>query len=164
MTPECRWLSAAQRKEIIEAAVVEIEKRQPSDAPRMAVILGHTITALLERFQAEEEVQKQRERVIDGALWRLSCFATDQEKARAIRAAREVIRQLDEDSDEKELRAAAEEAIWPIQQAIEKRLLKERVLAWAVWQLPRTRTELDTLRVRRESPRYWLNCPRMSRN
>ena len=66
VTPECRWLSAAQRKEIIDAVAVEVEKRQPSDAPRMAVILGHTIAALLERFQAEEEAQKQRERAIDG--------------------------------------------------------------------------------------------------
>ncbi len=61
VTPECRWLSAAQRKEIIDAVAVEVEKRQPSDAPRMALILGHTIAALLERFQAEEKAQKQRE-------------------------------------------------------------------------------------------------------
>src|SRR5208283_1812965 len=48
-TPECRWLSAAQKKEIIDAVEVEVEKRQRGDAPRMAVILGHTIAALMER-------------------------------------------------------------------------------------------------------------------
>ena len=159
VTPECRWLSAAQRKQIIEAVEVEIEKRQPSDAPRMAVILAHTITALMEGFQAGEEVQKQRERAIDGALWRLSCFATDQEKARATRAAREAIRQLNENADEKELRASAEEAVRPIQQSIERRLLKERLLQWAIQQLPWARTEPDALRVRRECAEILAELP-----
>ena len=33
--PGCRWLSAAQKKEIIGAVEVEVQERQPSDAPRM---------------------------------------------------------------------------------------------------------------------------------
>lgn len=96
----------------------------------MAVILGHTIAALMERFQTEQQAQRQRERVIDAALWQLSYLATDQEKARARRAAREVIRRLDGSADKEELQASAEEVVRPIQEAVEKRLLKERVLQW----------------------------------
>lgn len=149
--PECRWLSAAQKKEIVDAVEGEIEKRQPSDASRMAMILAHTIAALLERYHAEQQAQKQCQRVIDTVLGRLSFFATDQDKARAKIAAREAIGRLDAGAGESDLQTSVEEAVRPIQQAIERRLLKERVLHWAIQQLPwGKKTELDEVRVRRE--------------
>ena len=80
--PQCGWLSAAQKKEIIEAVEVEIEKRKPRDSPRMATILARTIAALIERYQEEQRAQKQRQRVIDDAIIPVSFFATEQERQR----------------------------------------------------------------------------------
>jgi hypothetical protein len=81
--PPCGRLSAAQKKEILDAAEAEINKRQPIDAPRMATILGHAIAALVERYNTERQAAENRQEVIDNALRSLSAFATDQEKARA---------------------------------------------------------------------------------
>jgi hypothetical protein len=157
--PQCRWLSAAQKKEIIDAVEAEIGKRQPSDAPRMATILAHTIAALMERYQAERQVQKRRQEIIERAAWSVSVFATDQEKAQATVAVREAIRRLDADASESELLTSAKEAIQPIQQAIERRLIKERVLNWAIQQLPWSKTELDAVRVRRECAEILAELP-----
>ena len=157
--PQCRWLSAAQKKEIIDAVEAEIGKRQPSDAPRMATILAHTIAALMERYQAERQAQKRRQEIIDRALWSVSVFATDQEKARAIVAVREAVRRLDADASESELLTSAQEAIRPINQVIERRRLKERVLNWAIQQLPWGKTELDAVRVRRECGEILAELP-----
>jgi excisionase family DNA binding protein len=157
--PQCRWLSAAQKKEIIDAVEAEIGKRQPSEAPRMATILAHTIAALIERFQAERQAQKRRQQIIERALWSVSVFATEQEKARAAVAVREAVRGLDADASESELLTSAQEAVRPIQQAIERRLIKERVLNWAIQQLPWGKTELDAVRVRRECAEILAELP-----
>ena len=157
--PQCGWLSAAQKKEIIDAVEAEIEKRKPRDSPRMATILARTIAALIERYQQERQAQKQRQRVIEDVLNRLSFFATEQEKSRATIVAREAIRRLGTDAEETELRMSAEEAVRPIQQAAEKRLLKERLLRWAIQQLPWAKTELDALRVRRECAEILAELP-----
>lgn len=157
--PQCRWLSAAQKKEIIDAVEAEIRKRQPSDASRLATILAHTIAALMERFQAERQAQKCRQQITDRAIWSISVFATDQEKARATVAVREAVRRLDASAGETELLTSAQEAIQPIQQAIEKRLIKERVLNWAIQQLPWGKTELDAVRVRRECSEILAELP-----
>ncbi len=157
--PQCYWLSAAQKKEIIDAVETEIGKRQPIDATRMATILAHTIAALMERFQAERQAQKRRQEIIDRAAWSVSVFATDQEKVRATVAVREAVSRLDADSSEGELLTSAQEAVRPIQQAIERRRLKERVLNWAIQQLPWNKTELDAVRVRRECGEILAELP-----
>jgi len=157
--PQCYWLSAAQKKEIIDAVETEIGKRQPSDALRMATILAHTIAALMERFQAERQAQKCRQQIIERALWSASVFATDQEKARATVAVREAVGRLDADASEDELLTLAKEAVRPIQQAIERRRSKERVLNWAIQQLPWRKTELDAVRVRRECGEILAELP-----
>lgn len=148
--PHCRWLSAAQKKEIIDAMEVEIEKRKPRDSPRMATILVRTIAALIERYEQERKAQKQRQGIIDDAINGVSFLATAQERVRATIAVRQAIPRLDADVGESELRVAAEDAVRPIRRAVEKRLLKERLLRWAVQQLPWSKTELDALRVQRE--------------
>jgi excisionase family DNA binding protein len=157
--PECRWLSAAQRKEIIDALDAEIKAREPQDTPRMATILAHTIAALIERYDAQRLIQQQRQRVIEGALSKLSFCARDQEKARASVAAREALRRLDADATEIEMQTSADEAVQPIQHAAERRLLRERVLRWATQQLPWNRTELDAVRVRRECAEIQAELP-----
>ena len=157
--PPCRLLSAAQKKEIIEAVEAEIAKRKPSDTPRMAMLLAHTIAALIERYDAERKAQEQRQQAIDRALWSLSAFATEEEKARAAVAVREAIRRLDADASETELLTSTQDAIRPVQQAIERRLLKQRVLNWGVQQLPLAKTDLDALRVRRECSEILAELP-----
>ncbi len=157
--PQCGWLSAAQKKEIIDVVEVEIEKRRPRDSPRMVTILARTIAALIEVYQQKRRAQKQRLRVIDDAINSLSFFATEQERGSATIAAREAIRRLSTDAEETELRMSAEEAARPIQQAVEKRLLKERLLRWAIHQLPWDKTELDALRVRRECAEILAELP-----
>jgi hypothetical protein len=157
--PQCRWLSATQKKEIIDSGEAEIGKRRPSDELRMATILVHTIAALMERFQAERQAQKRRQDIIDRAAWSLSVFATDQEKAQATVAVREAIRRLDADTSEDELLTSAKEAVRPIRQAIERRQLKERVLNWAIQQLPWSKTELDAVRARRECAEILAELP-----
>jgi len=148
--PECGWLSAAQKKEIIDAVEAEIEKRKPRDSPRMVMILARTIAAVIERYHMEQRARKQRQSAIEDAICKLGLFATEQEKARATVAAREAIHQLDVDAGEGELRMLAEEAVQPIREAVERRLLRERLLKWAIQQLPWCRTDLEALRVRRE--------------
>lgn len=157
--PQCDSLSAGQKKEIIDAVEAEIEKRKPSDAPRMVTILTRTIAALVERYHAERTAQEQRQRVIECAVGKLSLYATDQDKARATVAAREAILRLGTDAEEIELQMSVEEAVGPILQAIEKRLQKERLLRWAVQQLPWAKTELDALRVRRECAEILAELP-----
>jgi excisionase family DNA binding protein len=150
LTPPCRWLSAAQRKEITDVVEVEINKRTPADAPRMATIIGQTIAALMESCQSERHAQQNRESIIRRALWNLPPNATDQERASATAAARAAIRHMDLDASESELLTSTQNALQPIQRAAEKRLLQERVLSWATCQLPWGKTELDAARLRRE--------------
>ncbi len=157
--PHCSRLSAAQKKEILDAVEAEINKRQPIDAPRMATILGHTIAALVERFNTERQAAESRQELIDSALWNLSAFATEQEKARATLAVREAVRRLDAIASETELLMSTQEALRPINQAIEKRRKEERILNWAIGQLPWNKNELDAARVRRECAEILAELP-----
>ena len=125
----------------------------------MVTILSRAITVLVERYQEEGRARKQRQQVIDDVVGRLSLFATDQEKSRAMMAARQAVRKLETNAEETELRMSTEEAVRPIQQAVEKRLLKERLLRWAVHQLPWSKTELDALRVQRECAEILAELP-----
>jgi excisionase family DNA binding protein len=157
--PQGNWLSAAQKKEIIDAVEVEVEKRKPVDSPRMAVVLSRTIAVIIERYHQERQVQKRREEVIEDALTRLGFFATAQEKSRATIAARDAISQRDTDVSGSEMLTSVDEAVQPIRQAVENRLLKERLLKWAIQQLPWDKTELDSLRVRRECAEILAELP-----
>ena len=155
----CDWLSAAQKKEIIDAVEVEIDKRKPRDSPRMVTILTRAIAALVERYDAQQTQQKQREHAITSAVSKLPFYATDADEARATIAAREAIRRLETDADESHLRISAEGAVRPIQRAVERGRLKDRLLEWAVQQLPWGKTELDALRVRRECAEILAELP-----
>ena len=157
--PECSWLSAAQKKEIIDAVEAEIGKRKPIDESSMGTILTHTVAALAERFNAERQAQERRKGAIDRTLWSLSAFATHEEKARATVAVREAVRGLDANADDAEILTSTREALWPVQRAVERRLLQDRVLDWAVLQLPWAKTELDAVQIRRECAEILAELP-----
>ena len=156
---QCDWLSAAQKKEIIDAVEAEIDKRKPRDSPRMVTILTRTMAVLVERYHAQRTEQKRRQHAITSAVSKLPFYATDDDEARAAVAAREAIRRLGTDTDEAHLRISAEEAVRPIQRAVERRRLKDHLLQWAVQQLPWGKTELDALRVRRECAEILAELP-----
>lgn len=147
---ELRWLSATERKQILDAVEAEIAKRQPSDEQRMIEIVGCAIAAVIERLTSERQACDRRNRIAEGALRRLSFYATDTERARAAAAIRESLSRLPSDAQEFEVRATAEEAVSPVCQAVEKRLLDERLTARAVRQLPWGSDDRDKSRLRRE--------------
>lgn len=144
------WLSAVQRKEVLGGLEAEIEKRQPADERRMPAIIVRILQALIEPLQVEREAQETRQEITRRALWKLPAFATDQEKGRATAAVREALRRFDSHPDESEMRLAVEDAIQPACQAVEWRLLCERLPTWGVSRLPWSATDQDKTRVRRE--------------
>lgn len=157
---ECAWLSASQRKEVLDGLETEIEKRQPADEPRMGLILARTLEGLVEPFRAERKAQERRQSVTERALWNLACSATDAEKVRATAAIREALRQFDAAADEREMRVAAEEAVRPVKQATERRVLDARVLNWAIRELPWPgRSDRDEARLRRECAEILADLP-----
>jgi len=156
---EPRWLAAAQRKEILDTLEAEITKRHPQDEPRMIQILGHAIVAVVERFTAERQARDRRNRIVEDALRRLSFFATDSERAQAAAAIRESLAHLPGDAEEFEVRAAAEEGVRPMRQAVEKRLLDERLTEWAVRQLLWGSADRDKARLRRECAEILAELP-----
>ena len=93
---EYRWLSATQRKEVLGGLEAEIEKRQPTDEPRMGTILARSLEALVEPFQTERDAQECRRTLTEEALRSLPFLATEAEKVRATVAIREALRRLDE--------------------------------------------------------------------
>ncbi len=145
------WLSPSQRKEILEGLEAEIEDRHPTDEPRMAAILKRSLESLAEPFERQRQAQEKRQRVMQYVLIKLPYSATESERARVTAAIRDAIRRLDDDTDECELRVAAQEAIQPLCQTIKKRLLDERLIDWAIRELPYWgRTDRDEARFRRE--------------
>jgi hypothetical protein len=148
--PQYSWLSPSQRKEILEGLEAEIEKRHPADEPRMATILKHSLESLAEPLQRQQQAQEKRQRVTNYALRSLPYSATEAERVRVTTAIRDVLRPLGVDADECEMRVAVQEAIQPLCQAIEKRLLDERLIEWAVRELPWCSNERDEARLRRE--------------
>jgi len=147
---ELRWLSLAQRKEVMDALEAEIMKRQPHDSPRMAMVLARAAAACIEPMIMERDAKRERERRIELALWSLPAFATDAEKAEAAAAAREALSRLPYSAQDLELRSAAEKAIEPVRRKVARRLMTERVLNWNVLQLPWQSTEQEKARLRRE--------------
>jgi excisionase family DNA binding protein len=147
---DLRWLSAGQRKEILDAAEAEIDTRQICDEPHMMEIVTHTIAAVVEPYAAERQTWEQRNQVVEGTLRRLPFFATEAERARVAAAVRESLDHLRADAKEFEIRAAADETIRPLRRAIEKRLLDERLITWAIRELPLGSDDRDEARLRRD--------------
>ena len=116
----------------------------------MGTMLTHAFAALTERYNAERQAHEARQRIIDRTLWSLSALATDEGDSPRHGRGTGGRRRLDANADEAEMMTATREALLPVEQAVERRLLQERVLDWALWQLPRAKTELDAVRVRRE--------------
>jgi excisionase family DNA binding protein len=157
---EYRWLSATQRKEVVEGLEAEIERRQPADEPRMGTILARGIEALIEPFRADRDAQERRQRLTDEALRSLPCLATEAERARAAHAIQEAHGRFNNFWGPSELRVAAQDAIKPVREAVERRLLTDRLLWWAIWQLPfGSRTDYDVARVRRECTEILADLP-----
>ncbi|HEV3275356.1 MAG TPA: helix-turn-helix domain-containing protein [Terriglobia bacterium] len=157
--PKRAWLTAAQRKELTEALEAEIERRLPADEPRMVTIIARGLEALLEPLGAKREAQERRERATKETLWSLPYSATDAEKVKATAAIRDALGHLESFADLTEMRVAAQEAIRPFCQAIERRLLDVRLVSWALQQLPWSRTERDEVRIRREAAEILADLP-----
>ena len=153
------WLSPAQRKEALAALETEIAKRQPDDEPIVPRLLAETTTALIAPWQAEREAHQERERATRQALSGLSAFTTDAERARAAASVRKVVENLSRQAEAFEIRAAAAEAVRPIRQAVEKRLLTERLITWALQELPWGRNERDEACLRRECAEILAELP-----
>jgi hypothetical protein len=147
---EYRWLSAAQRKEVMEGLEAEIDRRELDDEPRMAAIIARTLAALIEPLKAERDAQERRERLAEQALWTLPYYATETEKAQVRAAVRQSLTGLDPFVRAFETQAVIQQAVQPIRQTMEKRRLDERMVTWAVAQLPWGRTDRDGARIRRE--------------
>ena len=145
------WLNPIQRKEVLESLEGVIESRQPTDDHRYIVtVIVRTLQAALEPFEAERKAQERRQRLTEAALWRLPGSATEAERVGAISAVREALKCFDATADDSEMRVAAQQAIEPISRAVERRLLDERVINWAIFKLPWRATDYDKARVRRE--------------
>jgi hypothetical protein len=157
---EYRWLSATQRKEVLEGLEAEIEKRQPPDEPRMVAIIARSVEALLEPLQTDRDAQERRRTLTEEALRSLPYLATEAEKVRATAAIREALRRFGNFANVCEMRVATQEAVQPVRQATEKRLLDERLIKWAVSELPFWgRTQQDEARLRRECAEILAELP-----
>jgi excisionase family DNA binding protein len=154
-----RWLSATQRKEVLERFEAEIANRQPADEPRMPSIIARSLEALIEPLKAERDAKECRQKLTNEALSDLPYSATDTEKVKATAAIREVLARFDSFADACEMRVAAKEAAQPFRQSIERRLLSERLISWAVRELPAGRTDRDEARIRRESAEILAELP-----
>ena len=154
------WLTATQRKEVLETLETEIESRQPTEDHRyMASVLAHSLQAALEPFEAQRKAQERRQRSTEAALWKLPYWATEAERVEAVTAVREALKRFDALSDETEMRVAAQQAVEPISRAVEKRLLDARLLSRASIRLPWSATEQDKARVRRECAEILAELP-----
>jgi excisionase family DNA binding protein len=156
---EYRWLSAGQRKEILEGLESEITKRHPADEPRMGAIIDHSLEALAEPFRVERDAQEMRQRLTERALKNLPCSATEAERMRAAAAIRKALLAFDGSADKCEMHIAAEEAVRPIRQATERRALEEQLISWAIRALPWSKTEGDEARLRRDCAEILAEMP-----
>ena len=154
------WLTPTQRKEVLEALEAAIESRQPTeDHDYMGSVIVQSFLAALQPFEAERKAQERRQRLTEQALWRLPGSATEVERAAAMTAVREALKSFGATADECEMRIAAQQAIEPIARAIEKRLLDQRVINWAIFKLSWSATDYDKARVRRECAEILTELP-----
>jgi hypothetical protein len=156
---EYRWLSAAQRKEVLEGLEAEIERRQPLEESRMAAIIARSLEALVQPFRAARDAQECRQKLTTEALWSLPFSATEGEKFKATAAIRDALARFDCSADESEMRVAAREAVQPFRQAVERRRLESKLLEWAIRELPWHRTDRDEARIRRECSEILADLP-----
>ena len=151
-------LSAEQRKQLLDALEVEINKRGPADGGRMEMVLVRTVKAVMEpwecewrREQAEQAARQAGARTMERLLWQFPYQATDSEKADAMAAMKVALVSLPASTSEPELVRVARQAFDPVRQRVDRRLLAERVVQWAVGELPWLgRKEVDELRLRRQ--------------
>lgn len=156
---EYSWLSPGQRHEIFQALESEIERHSPDQEDRLWSILPHNLRALIEPLERERQADEIRQRVMKDALRSVPWLATEAERARATAAIRDTLRRLDDDAEECDMRVAALEAMQPLRQAIEKRLLDERLIAWAVRELPWSSNDRDEARLGRECTEILAELP-----
>lgn len=154
-----RWLSATQRKEMLDGLEAEIAKRQPADDPRMGAIIVRTLEALVEPLRAARDTQERRQRLTEDALRSLHFMATEPDKVQAAVAIREALRRFDDSTGVYEMRVAAQEAVRPISQAIARRMLDARLINWAISELPWGRTDRDKARITRECTEILTELP-----
>ncbi len=156
---EYRWLSATQSKEILEGLEAEIERRQPLEESRMAAIIARSLEALVQPFRAARDAQERRQKLTSEALWRLPWSATEAERVKATAAIRDALARFDCSADESEMRVAAQEAVLPFRQGIERRQLDAKLLDWAIRELPWNRTDREIARIRRECAEILAELP-----
>ena len=120
------WLTAPQRKEIMEALEAEIAKHATDDEQRMKRVVEETLASLVAPLEAQREIARRREHAMDSIMLRLSFRATDSERVRAKALAREALRQMPFDASADELLMKAQDAITPISRTIEDREAREK--------------------------------------
>jgi ferric iron reductase protein FhuF len=120
-----QWLSAQQRKEVLDGLEAEIDKRQPLDEPRMGAIIARSLAALVEPLQAVHDAQEARQRVTNQVLRSLSIWTSEAEKVRATVAIEEALQRFDTFADVCKIRVVLEEAVAPVRLATEKRRAEE---------------------------------------
>jgi hypothetical protein len=137
----------------------EIDKRQPLDEPRMAGIIARSVQAIVEPLRVKRDAQECRQRLTNEALRSLHYSTTDAEQVRATTAIREALQHFDDFADVCELRVAVKEAVQPVRQAIEKRVLEEEIIRWAIGKLPWGSEDCDRTRLRRECSEILAELP-----
>ena len=157
--PKFAWLGGPHRKELLKAVENEIRDRQPEEEPCMEEVIRQTITVTAAPWYAEWKWSETLQEAAGRALYSLPYGATDADKVRASAAIREALKGLPRNVGDFELRAAISEAIEPVRQAIGKRNLTQRLIIWAVLELPWSRTDSDERRIRRECAEILAELP-----
>lgn len=144
------WLLPTQRREAVRAIESEISKRRPECESIIERVTQDTITEFIAPWEAERRTRQTRERATTQAIASLPWDCTDEERARAKAAIRKDLETLPPDAEEFEVYATAKEAVRPLKQAAEKRSFDERLIEWAIRELPLWgRTERDEAHLRR---------------
>lgn len=148
--PKFSWLAGELRKEVLRAVETGIRERLPEEEPCMMDVITQTIADVAAPWYAEHIWNEKLQETAQRALRSLPYGTTDAERARASAAIREALGGVPRNAEKFELKVAADEAVRPIRQAVEKRCLDERLTTWAVRELPWGCTDSDERRLRRE--------------
>ena len=155
---ELRWLSAAQRKEMLDSS----KPRLPSGSPRT----NRAWCGLLAtRSWPQLNVSPLRGKPASGVngSWKMrlaACPFMRRTRNEHRRQRRSATRLPISGAEEFEVRGTAEQAVKPVCQAVEKRLLDERLTAWAVRQLSWGSDDRNKARLRRECAEILADLPR----
>jgi excisionase family DNA binding protein len=169
-TAQYEWLSAGQRKQIMDAVENEIEIRQPLNARQIRPIIAHTEAALVETYRARAWAAERRRQVNQAALswaeWRLPWGATEAEKSRLRRDCAAILAGLPNEATEADAKEELEPTVHAIRQEIESRKRGEerqqmhtRILNQAVWELPIGRSEGEAAKLRRACSEILARLP-----